>query len=186
MDITRDGGTVIFISKAGVQGSFDIQILHLDGEPTISPLMETSADEIHPNLSPNERWLAYASNVSGRLEIFVQPFPDLGATIRVSPNGGVEPLWSPSGDRLYYRSENGRRVFAVDVLGGDPLRFGMEELLFDGSFTPSIKWARKWDIHPDGDRVLMLQLESPEDSVEGIRVVINWFAELERLVPSGG
>ena len=184
MDMTRDGRTVIFISKGGVQGTFDIQVLHFDGELTISPLMETSADEIHPKLSSDERWLAYSSNASGRLEIFVQPFPGLGATIRVSPNGGVEPLWSPSGDRLYYRSENGRRVFAVDVLAGDPLQFGREELLFDGSYTPSIKWARKWDIHPDGDRFLMLQIESPEP-VEGIRVVTNWFAELERLVPSG-
>jgi serine/threonine protein kinase len=184
MDMTRDGRTLIFVSNTGVEGSFDIHVLHLEGEPTISPLMETSADEIHPKLSPDERWLAYSSNVSGRLEIFVQPFPGLGATVRVSPNGGVEPLWSPSGERLYYRSENGRRVFAVDLLGGDPLQFGVEELLFDGSYTPSIRWARKWDIHPDGDRFLMLQFENP-GPVEGIRVVTNWFAELERLVPTG-
>jgi len=183
MDMTRDGRTVIFIRNSGIEGSFDIHILHLDGEPTISPLLETSADEIHPKLSPDERWLAYSSNVSGRLEIYVQPFPGLGARVRVSPNGGVEPLWSPSGDRLFYRSENGRRAFAVDVLADDPLQFGREALLFDGSFTASINWARKWDIHPDGDRFLMLRHETT-DPVEGIRVVTNWFAELERLVPT--
>jgi serine/threonine-protein kinase len=183
-DMTRDGRTVIFVSNSGIEGNFDVHLLHLDGGLTISPLMETSADEIHPKLSPDNRWLAYSSNVSGRLEIYVEPYPGLGATVRVSPNGGVEPLWSPSGDRLYYRSENGRRVFGVDVLGRDPLQFGAEELLFDGSFTPSIKWARKWDIHPDGDRFLMLQFESPEP-VEGIRVVTNWFSELERFVPTG-
>jgi len=95
----------------------------------------------------------------------------------------VEPLWSPSGDRLFYRSENGRRACAGDVLADDPLQFGREELLFDGSFTASINWARKWDIHPDGDRFLMLRHETT-DPVEGIRVVTNWFAELERLVPT--
>ena len=107
----------------------------------------------------------------------------LDGTIRVSPNGGTDPLWSPSGDRLYYRSENGRRVLAVDVLGTDPLRFGTETMLFEGSFTPGIRWGRKWDLHPDGNRFLMLMHENAEP-VEGIRVVINWFSELARLVPA--
>ena len=88
-----------------------------------------------------------------------------------------------SGDRLYYRSIDGREVFAVDVLSGEPLRFGLEELLFEGDFDPGIRWGSKWDIHPDGDRFLMLQLEHPENPRE-IRVVSNWFAELERLVPT--
>jgi hypothetical protein len=101
-----------------------------------------------------------------------------------SANGGTEPLWSPKGDRLYYRSEAGTRVYAVDVVRTDPLRFGQETLLFDGSFAPPIKWGRKWDIHPDGDRFLMLEHENM-DPVEGIRVVTNWFTELERLVPPG-
>jgi serine/threonine-protein kinase len=183
MDITGDGSTVIFISRAGAQGNFNIGALHLDGEAKMESLIETSANDCHPILSPDERWLAYASDVSGRLEIFVQSYPNLGGTVRVSPNGGMEPLWSPDGDRLYYRSANGRRVFAVDVLGGDPLRFGKEELLFDGSFAVGIRWARKWDIHPAGDRFLMLQVENP-DPVDGIRVVNNWFTELERLVPT--
>jgi len=143
----------------------------------------SDADEIQAKLSPDERWVAYASDLSGRLEVYVQPFPNLGATIRVSPNGGQEPLWSPSGDRLYYRSITGRRVFAVDVLDEEPLRFGREELLFEGDFTTGIRWGRKWDIHPDGDRFLMLRVDYPA-APEGIRVVANWFGELERLVPS--
>jgi Tol biopolymer transport system component len=183
LDMTRDGRTVIFLSRAGVGDTFEIHTLDLEGEPTAAPLITTKADECLVTLAPDERWIAYASDVSGRLEVFVQPFPDLGRTIRVSPNGGTEPLWSPSGDRLYYRSESGRRVYAVDVLDTDPLRFGTEKLLFENSFAPGIRWGPKWDIHPDGDRFVMLQLESTEP-VEGIRVVTNWFAELERLVPT--
>jgi serine/threonine protein kinase/Tol biopolymer transport system component len=182
-DISRDGRTVLFVGAIGANANFDISVLHLDNGPTTAPLIATSAQEIKPALSPDDRWLAYASNVTGRLEVYVQPFPDLGATIRVSPNGGTEPIWSPSGDRLYYRSENGRRVFAVDVISGDPLRFGSEELLFEGSFEPGVKWGSKWDIHPDGDRFLMLQAEYP-DPPDGIRVIVNWFDELERLVPT--
>jgi serine/threonine-protein kinase len=183
MDITRDGRTVLFLESAWAGGSFDVNLLHMDGETRITPLLTTSAHEVHPKLSPDDRWLAYASDVTGRMEIYVQRFPDLGATVRVSPNGGVAPLWSPSGDRLYYRSENGRRIFAVDVIDGDPIEFGGEKLLFEGRFTPDIPWGRKWDIHPDGDRFLILQIGS-SDPVEGIRVIVNWFDELERLVPS--
>jgi serine/threonine-protein kinase len=184
LDMTSDGRTVIFISRSGYSsGTFDIHALHLGETPIVEPLIETKHDDCLPALSPDGRWLAYASDVSDRLEIYVKPYPGLDGTIRVSPNGGTDPLWSPSGDRLYYRSENGRRVLAVDVLGTDPLRFGTETMLFEGSFTPGIRWGRKWDLHPDGNRFLMLMHENAEP-VEGIRVVINWFSELERLVPA--
>jgi hypothetical protein len=56
-------------------------------------------------------------------------------------------------------------------------------LLFDGNFAVGNRWARKWDIHPDGDKFLMLHVDNP-DPVDGIRVATNWFTELERLVPT--
>jgi Tol biopolymer transport system component len=182
-DISQDGRTLLFVSAIGANANFDIYLLHLDGEPTPAPLLATGAHEINPALSPDDRWLAYASDASGRFEVYVQPFPDLGTTILVSPNGGREPIWSPSGDQLYYRSQNGHRAFSVDVISGDPLRFGSEELLFEGSFEPGVTWGSKWDIHPDGDRFLMLQGAYP-DPPKGIRVIVNWFDELERLVPT--
>jgi Tol biopolymer transport system component len=184
-DMTRDGRTLLFVSAIGANANPDISVLHLDDGPTTVPvpLLATRAHEFNPALSPDDRWLAYVSGVSGSLEVYVQPFPDLGATIRVSPNGGREPIWSPAGDRLFYRSANGRRVFAVDVISGDPLRFGSEELLFEGSFEPGPAWGDKWDIHPDGEKFLMLQAKYP-DPPEGIRVIVNWFDELERLVPT--
>jgi serine/threonine protein kinase len=180
-DITRDGRSVVFGSAGEMGENLDVNLLNLDGRKTTA-LLDSDADEIQPKLSPDERWLAYASDVTGRREVYAKSFPDMGATVRVSPNGGQEPLWSPSGDRLYYRSQNGRQVFAVDVIG-DPLRFGREVLLFEGTFTPGIRWGRKWDIHPAGDRFLMLPLESAQSPKE-IRVVVNLFGELERLVPS--
>lgn len=184
MDITRDGSTVIYVGALGAFSDFDVNMLHLDGPPTDVPLLATEDSEVHPALSPDNRWVAYASDVTGRFEIYVQPFPDLGATIRVTRNGGMEPIWAPSGDRLYYRSPHGRRVFAVGVIGGEALRFGAEELLFEGSFPEGLRWGRKWDIHPDGDRFLMLEIRAGNHP-EGIRVISNWFAELERLVPTG-
>ena len=183
-DITQDGRTVLLGTTTGVDTDLDIYLLHIGTDPAIVPLLDSGTEEIHPALSPDEQWLAYASDVTGRLEIYVQRFPTLGGTVRVSSNGGQEPRWSPSGDRLYYRSTDGRRVFAVDVVAGDSIRFGLEELLFEGNFAPGPRWGSKWDIHPDGDRFLMLQIELSDNPRE-IRVVSNWFAELERLVPTG-
>ncbi|MEJ2188274.1 MAG: protein kinase [Acidobacteriota bacterium] len=183
-DITSDGRTVLFTSAVSqADPNFDVDTLDLEGDHAISPLLASGADEIYPSLSPDDRWLAYVSDISGDFEVYVQPFPDLGAIVRVSPNGGREPLWAPSGNRLYYRSADGRRVFAVDVLGHDPLRFGPEKLLFEGPFASGVLWGSKWDIHPDGDRFLMLQTENLE-ATEGIRVIVNWVDKLQRLVPA--
>ncbi len=185
-DITSDGRTVLFTSAVSqADPNFDIYTLDLENGYAISPLLSSGADEIYPSLSPDDRWLAYVSDVSGDFEVYVQPFPDLGAIVRVSPNGGQEPRWAPSGNRLYYRSADGRKVFAVDVLGQDPLQFGPEKLLFEGDFASGVLWGSKWDIHPNGDRFLMLRTENQE-ATEGIRVIVNWFDELERLVPTGG
>jgi len=163
----------------------DIHLLPLDGDGSSRPLLATDADEIHPKLSPDGRWLAYASDVTGRPEVYVQPFPDLGAVVRASPDGGQEPLWSPAGDRLYFRSPSGRQVFAVDVLADGPLQLGRAQLLFEGDYQPGLRWGRLWDLHPDGDRFLMLQVESLQ-SPTSIQVVVNWSAELEGQVPPGG
>ena len=182
-DITQDGRSVIFCTTEDDTTDLDIHVLHVDSEDPPVPLLASEADEIHPALSPDDRWLAYASDVTGRIEVYVQRFPEPGATVRISSSGGQEPKWSPSGDRLYYRSTDGRRVFAVDVDAGESFRFDREELLFEGSFDPGPRWGSKWDIHPDGDRFLMLQIEESENPRE-IQIVTNWFAELERLVPS--
>ena len=182
-EITRDGRTVLLEVAEGQTDNLAIHLLHLDGEPRIEELLVADANLIHPKLSPDDRWLAYASDATGRFEVYAQPFPNLGATIRVSPNGGQEPIWSPAGDRLYYRSIDGQRVYAVDVLDRSTLRLGKEKLVLEGKYVPGLRWGRGWDVHPDGERFLMLKIQS-SDSPQAIRVVKNWFAELERLVPT--
>jgi len=68
-------------------------------------------------LSADGRWLAYASDQTGRGEIWVRPYPGPGPAVRVSPNGGTEPVWAKSGRELYYREQN--RLMAVAVAVGD-------------------------------------------------------------------
>ena len=183
MDITQDGRTVFVGVTSGLNEIIDLHVLDLDGDDSTRELLATGGHTVQAKLSPDGKLLAYSSDHTGRFEVYVQPYPDLGATVRVSPNGGQEPLWSPAGDCIYYRSLNGSRVMAVDVLGRNPLQLGAESLLMEGDFAPGIRWGRKWDIHPAGDRFLVLQVEDIDPPRE-IRVVRNWFTELERLVPT--
>jgi hypothetical protein len=69
--------------------------------------------EVYPAWSPDDRWLAHASNATGRYEIYVQPYPGLGTAIPVSTNGGVAPAWNPQGNELFY-VEGRRGLYVMD------------------------------------------------------------------------
>ena len=85
--------------------------------------------EFDPALSPNGRWLAYVSNRTGQHEIWVQGYPD-GVPVRVSSNGGYEPLWSADGRELFYRQ--GLAMMAVAVETGAEFSFATPKQLFSG------------------------------------------------------
>ena len=61
--------------------------------------------------SPDGRALAYVSDETGQLQVYVRPFPDAGRRTRISAEGGTEPVWSHRGDELFYR--NGRQYLSV-------------------------------------------------------------------------
>jgi serine/threonine-protein kinase len=162
---------------------WDIWLLDLEGGRRATPLLGTEFRESNPMISPDGRWLAYASNESGRSEVYVQPFPDLGRKWLISTEGGEEPLWARDGRELFYR--DGDKVMAVTV-ETEPI-FAAERPsmvfaeasrgVFFGSGSPN------YDITQDGRRLLMLQAE-PQSPATEIHIVLNWFEELERLVPT--
>ena len=69
-------------------------------------------------VSPNGRWMAYQSNVSGTVEIYVERYPELGNRQQISTGGGRLPLWSRDGRELFFSSLDGRQMFAVPVQPG--------------------------------------------------------------------
>ena len=124
------------------------------------------------------------SNETGRNEVCVQPFSvsGYGGTTQISVGGGTEPLWAPDSRELFYR--DGNKILSV-AIGPEPeLSAGTPRLLFEGRFLPGPIWApRNYDISTDGQRFLMIQREQDLVSTE-IVVVLNWFTELNRLVPT--
>src|SRR5262249_2033139 len=102
MSWAPDGQTLVYWTmSAKTQG--DIWALPLKGEKKPFPILTSSADERHPQLSPDGKWIAYSSNATGRSEIYIQPFPQ-GTKIQVSLNGGVFPRWGNGGKEIYFMS----------------------------------------------------------------------------------
>ena len=147
-------------------------------------ILATPAQEHHAMFSPDGHWLAYASNASGRHEVYVRPYPIVrGTERRVSEGGGLGPVWAPDGSALYYRGAKSLMVAATPlgpgfVPGRPRALFSTERFRFSGN-SPA------FDILPDGKRFVMVTLGDPPPPLpDQINVVFNWFDELKRRVPA--
>ncbi len=156
-------------------------MLPLEGEREPQPFLQTPFDETAAVFAPNGRWLAYVSNESGRNEIFVQPFPGPGGKWQISTGGGTEPVWSRNGLELFYR--NGNQMMAVEIATEPNFSPGTPKMLFEGDFRTGLVSRADYDVTPDGQRFLMVQLGDVLKESQ-INVVLNWFEELKQRVPT--
>jgi serine/threonine-protein kinase len=122
-------------------------------------------------LSPDGRWLAYTSNVTGQTEIWVQSYPGPGAAVRVSPHGGVDPQWARDGRTLYYL-EN-KRLMAVAVESGSAFDFKPAAFLFEMPELAQQFPNQSYDVAPDG-RFITIKAVSTAASAPPITVILNW------------
>ena len=180
--ISRDGRIMLLGVPTGLQ--WDIGVLPLANPAARQTLRSTPEIDRNPVLSPDGRWLAYESERSGRFEIWVRPFPDMeAAEYKVTTEGGVAPVWGPGGRELFYWTEDGPIVSirAVPILPGATFDFGAPRQVVQGRFArPS--WDTQYDVAPDG-RLVLLKAAGPPPRDE-IVTVLNWFEELNRLVPA--
>ena len=177
-----DGQLLAFTETTPETGR-DIWMLKL-ADRKAQPFLRTQDEETAPRFSPEGRWLAYCSDESGRREIYVQPYPGPGGKWQISTEGGQEPVWNPRGGELFYRS--GSKIIAVDADVKSGFSAGKPRMLFEGPYLPTPASFAFYDVSPDGQRFLMLKpVESQTFAPTQINVVLNWFEELQRKVPSG-
>jgi serine/threonine-protein kinase len=143
----------------------------------VSPYSET-----RPALSPDGQWLAYASDETGRDEIYVRPFPSTAsAKWQLSTNGGTEPVWARSGRELFYKNAHNQLVLAA-VLPGEAFTVGEQRVLFSAAEYLADRWAQTYDVAPDGSRFVMIRQSSATGAEEELIVVENFFEELKAKV----
>jgi serine/threonine-protein kinase len=167
----------------------DIWTLPMDGDGVPEPFRETAFREAWPAFSPDGRWLAYGSNETGRFEVYVRPFPAGEPLRRVSTAGGAAPLCSPDGRQLFFRTYSKEvsalEMMVVDVATDGSFTRGQPRTLFHGRDFRGTIPVRSYDISPDGRRFVMLKRSSDVEPrpATRINVVLNWFEELNELVP---
>jgi serine/threonine-protein kinase len=149
-------------------------------------LLATGAFEDLARFAPNGRWVAYESTESGRQEVWVAVFrtegPRLAEKWKISQQGGRDPIWSIEGNELYYETFDGRLV-AVAVASDPDGRpsFGRHEDLLDlRALGVAADGDESYDVAPDGSGWVAVQGGSVVSNE--VRVVLNWYSELERLV----
>jgi eukaryotic-like serine/threonine-protein kinase len=151
------------------------------------PFLQTSFNEFGAVFSPNGRWVAYTSNESGRLEVYVRPFRGAGAKSQISAHGGAHPVWARSGRELFFASDGG--LMAVPVKTESTFEAGAASLLFAGPYDfggPADKGDdddyRNYDVAPDSQRFVVVR-KDPNNVPTHLNLILNWIEQLRRVVP---
>ena len=181
---SSDGQLVAF--SEGQRPSYDIGILPMEGDGEPQYIVASAAHECCPKFSPDDKWLAYVSDELGINNVYIRPYPepDVKWLISDDEEGGAQPVWSPDGTELFYRS--GNKMMGVSIQSqGQTLNAGRPRILFEGSYVSHAipRGMQYYDISPDGKRFLMMKEETVQQQGH-INVVLNWFEELKRLVPT--
>jgi len=181
-EFSADGQLLAFteINSRATTG-FDVWVLRL-ADRKAQPFLRTPAEEGGPRFSPDGRWLAYASDETGRREVYVQPYPGPGGKWLISTEGGGQPLWNRNGRELFYR--NGDKMMAVDITTQPTFSVGKPKVLFEGRYGPAGNTVPQYDVAADGQRFLMNKPVEQETSAPQISVVVNWIEDMKRRVPA--
>jgi Tol biopolymer transport system component len=186
---TRDGKLLVFDERAA-STDWDVWVYSREtGKAEV--FLQTQFAEALGKFSNDGRWIAYVSNESGRDEVFVRPYPGPGGKVQISLEGGSSPQWSPVGGRLFYLS--GDKMMAVDVTLGSELKVGSPTVFFGGQAdfasvdlnlqTFLLDRDNNYDVTPDGKRLIVIKQQGDLSAKDELRVVVNWFEELKRVVP---
>jgi Tol biopolymer transport system component len=176
VDATGDGRLVFQTASNG----YDLTVIEVPGDLTPKTVVATAANEVQGRVSPNRRWIAYASDESGRFEVYVRAFPSGADLSPISPAGGMQPEWRADGRELFYISSD-RKLMAVPVTAEDEtFSAGVPRALFDVNLPePTAPFPGDYAVSADGQRFLLNTLaEQPQ--VPPLTIVLNWPASQRR------
>jgi len=175
-DVVADGSALLFTEYGNVES--DVMMVPSDGSGPARPIVQEPLAQVQGVLSPDGRWIAYASDETGVREICVRPMGRAGGRVQISPNGGVLPLWAPDGRELFYVT--GRGVSAATlVIRGDVVLVDSTRHLFDLPMRSGDSALRQLDIHPSGEKFLITVAAGETNEMREIAVRLNWSASLQ-------
>jgi serine/threonine-protein kinase len=173
------GGKGMLLNVRGATTGGDLFVLGPGEHAQPVPLVQHRNNQFGPTPSADGRYVAYASDETGRFEIFATPYPGPGDRQQLTTDGGREPIWSRKGDEIFYRQ--GDRMMSIPVTTGSRVVHGPHRVLFEGRYVAGAAGLPAYDVTADG-RFLMLREEREGAPLE-LRTVLDWFTELNRNVP---
>jgi Tol biopolymer transport system component len=166
--VTPDGRALVFQETGG--GLNGIRAMVFDSAPAARTILPAAFDESAPALSPDGHWLAYQSDQTGQMEVYVRSYPEPGARVSVSLQGGSEPVWAHNGRELFYRS--GDSLLVASVTLSPAFAVTARRLLFTGSFLNGGTF-REYDVAPDDQHFVMISGGAAQTTLIGVQNVFQ-------------
>jgi eukaryotic-like serine/threonine-protein kinase len=172
------GGKFIVYAQSEGKTKRDTWLLPLEGDRKPVPYLNTPALEDFPQLSPDSRWMAYASDESGKAEVYIQAFPQNGTRVQVSAEGGSQPRWRRDGRELFYISAD-QKMMAVPIQESNAsIDAGTPKELFEGAPETTVE-NFLYQPTADGQRFLVIEPVS-DGPAPRLTVVLNWHARANK------
>lgn len=151
-DVSPDGRTLAYVERAwSGSGQFEAWTLNIDGVQPPQPLYQSGFQQTSVRFSPDGRYVAFIANDTGRHELYIAPFPNMGAKVRVSSDGAWQLRWPRASAEILYISAAGKMI-SVPIKTTPTLQIGTASELFALDATG---WTG-FDVTPDGQRLLAI------------------------------
>ncbi|HUR92107.1 MAG TPA: protein kinase [Gemmatimonadaceae bacterium] len=178
-----DGEWIVVRTDNAGPGAGDLIGVRTRGDTTPVPLVTSAFTELNPTVSPDGRWLAYASNESGRSEVYVRPFPGTSAGLfQVSLDGGGQPRWSRRGSELFFIGARGQLV-AATVRTSPSFEVVQLQALFSTSPFILDAFHQAYDVASDGSFLFVGARQFPGARAPRVVRVDNWFSDVRARMP---
>jgi serine/threonine protein kinase/Tol biopolymer transport system component len=178
-----DGSTILFSAFAGAHRQ-DLFYFKVGAENSVRPWLATDADEHSPRFSPDGRWVAYASDESGAVEVYVRAFPSSGGRLQISSSGGTEPIWSRDGRHLFYRSGPNLMEADLSLRTGVSVVAKRRVMAMNARTTGGVSaentgasLSANYDVSADGKRIMFPKRSSDDAKLV---VVSNWLSAVRK------
>jgi len=179
MSFTPDDKSLVFSQRA-FSGQGQAWRLPLDGSGAVRPLNLSGGDNsFQAEVSPDGRWIAYVTLESGRMEVYLRPFPGGEGKWQVSSDGGSEPHWSTGGDAIYFRTGGG--IFRVGFQASGGVRLGRPERVGSTIFSGTL--PSTFSVAADG-RILTLRYVGGRSQIHRVDLALGWGSKVEALLQS--
>ncbi len=174
---SHDGRSIVF-TGGHLGTSNDLWIQNTSGDQTPRVLLETPFDEDSPAFSPDDSWIAYNANPSGRFEVFIRSATPGGGVVQISRDGGWAPRWRGDGAELFFLGLDGRMMAADITMTKTGFEAGVARALFQTPLRRGTE-RRTYAVTRDGQRFLF-SIPAERQAIPPLTVLVNWRSALQR------